>query len=68
MNRPNEVSVRVRGGFPIVVKLHWCPAEPDVGYFHPYYEIADVLTERGRSAAFLGLSLDEIETAVEMKL
>jgi hypothetical protein len=58
----------VRGGFPLLVELHWCPAEPDVGLMHSYYEIARVMTESRRSASFLKLTDDEVDQAIEEQL
>jgi hypothetical protein len=68
MNRPDEVTIYVKGGFPLVVELYWCPAEPDVGLPYPYYEIVKVMTESRRNAAFLGVSDEELDKAIERAL
>jgi hypothetical protein len=48
-----EVEVRVRGGFPLIVRFLACPAEPDVGITRSYVDEVEYLTPRGRSADFL---------------
>lgn len=48
----------------LVVTLHWCPAEPDVGIFYKYFEIADVRYLDGTKTRGKYTD-DQIEAAVE---
>lgn len=64
----DTIEITVRGGFPLVATLEWCPREPDVGIMSDYYEVADVCTERGRQVDFLKLTDEEINTAIDKAL
>jgi len=49
----NVVSVRVCGGFPVLVHFTVQPAEPDVGINRAYGEIQAITTPTGRNCQWL---------------
>jgi hypothetical protein len=56
-----SVETTVRRGFPVIVKGHLCPAEPDVGLMSEGVEDMEVLTLNGKPADFLKLTERELE-------
>jgi hypothetical protein len=64
MNRQDEKREVTIDEVTVVVTIHWCPAEPDVGIFSAYYEVADVRYPDG-SDAYDVFSDEQIRDAVD---
>lgn len=64
-NQTFEVQVRVKGGFPVVVRGEIYPAERDVGLMTRYIGDYTVFTLKGQWASWLNLTLEQENRMIE---
>lgn len=60
-----KVEVKVRGGFPVVVRGYVHAPQYSIGEYQRFIEDYEVLTTKGKSASFLNLSAAELNQLMD---